>query len=125
MPSCRDALARVLAFDFFVLPARRTLLALDLASSLARLFPLRRALAAFLLALHAGLVHRSRHGAHPVSVVSWTSITFSATVYGGPGYIAVNRPGIFRSAFPGFRFGPICVCPAHTTEIAGSPLFFP
>jgi hypothetical protein len=76
MSSCRDGLARVLAFDFLLLPARRAFLAPDLAPSLARLLSLRRALPAFLLALHAGLANRSRHGAHPVSMVSWTSITF-------------------------------------------------
>jgi hypothetical protein len=95
MPSCRDGMARVLAFDFLLLPARRALLALDLAPSLARLLPLRRALPASLLALHAGLANRSRHGAHPVSMVSWTSITLSATVYGGTGCIAVNKLGRF------------------------------
>jgi hypothetical protein len=78
-------MAGVLTFDFLLLPARRTLLQPDFAPSLARLLPLRRALSPFLLALHAGLANRSRHGAHPVSILSWTSVHFAATVYGRDG----------------------------------------
>ena len=59
--SCRDGMARILAFDSLLLPAGRALPALDLAPGLALLPPLRRALPAFLLALRAGLANRSKH----------------------------------------------------------------
>jgi hypothetical protein len=59
---------------------------------------LRRALSPFLLALHAGLANRSRHGAHPVSILSWTSVTFPRRFMAGTGCIAVNRPGRLRFA---------------------------
>ena len=98
MSSCRDGMAGVLTFDFLLLPARRTLLQPDFAPSLARLLPLRRALSPFLLALHAGLANRSRHGAHPVSILSWTSVTFPRRFMAGTGCIAVNRPGRLRFA---------------------------
>ena len=56
---------------FLLLAACRALPAPDLPPCLALLLPLRLALPAFLLALRAGLANRSRHGAHPVSMVSW------------------------------------------------------
>ena len=91
--SCRDGMARVLAFDFLLLPARRALPALDLAPGLALLPPLRRALPAFLLALRAGLANRSRHVLTRSAWFPGRRSPFFATVYGRTGCIAVNRPG--------------------------------
>jgi hypothetical protein len=93
MSSCRDGMARVLAFDFLLLPARRTLPALDLAPGLAPLLPLRRPLPAFLLALRAGLANRSRHVLTRSAWFPGRRSPFFATVYGRTGCIAVNRPG--------------------------------
>ena len=59
----------VSGFDFLLLPTHRPLPALGFAPGLAFLLPLRRALAAFLLSLRAGLNHRSRHGIHPFTTV--------------------------------------------------------
>jgi hypothetical protein len=93
MSSCRDGMARVLAFDFLLLPARRTLPALDLAPGLALLLPLRRPHPAFLLALRAGLANRSRHVLTRSAWFPGRRSPFFATVYGRTGCIAVNRPG--------------------------------